>query len=602
MKALSVQSLREQYKQATLTPTELVEGLWSKLEKEDSAIWIHRIARESLLQRASDLENSSPQDLPLFGIPFAVKDNIDVAGCPTSAGCPDFTYQAEENAWVVKLLLEAGGLLIGKTNMDQFATGLVGTRSPYGVPANAFDPKFIPGGSSSGSAVALAKGLVSFSLGTDTAGSGRVPASFQNLLGFKPTRGRLSCRGIVPACRSLDCVSVFGLQTSELAIIEKVLAVHDSKDPFSRKMPGLGSPKLGDVPRVAILPPEQLEFFGDALAQDAYNESLKVLCQAGLNLEILDMSPFLEAAELLYEGPWVAERHLATHPLIEQSPESFQPETLAVIREGKKPLALDAFKAQYRLAEYRRQTESVWQKFDFLALPTTGTIYTRKDIAKDPIRLNSNLGRYTNFMNLLDLCGCAVPTAFRADGLPSGLTLMAPAFQDQAVLEWAGRVHHTAKTGAGLDRGFDPESFTPSNGADSLIELFVCGAHMNGLSLNHQLTDLGSEFARTTRTAPAYRMYLLPSSGILPERPGLVRCGETTQPVRGEIWRMPSENFGAFMTKVSYPLGISQVLLEDGSLVYGFCCDPSGTEGCEELTHHGGWRAYLENTKEVNEL
>ncbi|MEC8778142.1 MAG: amidase family protein, partial [Verrucomicrobiota bacterium] len=216
-------------------------------------------------------------------MPFAVKDNIDVAGCPTSAGCPDFTYQAEENAWVVKLLLEAGGLLIGKTNMDQFATGLVGTRSPYGVPANAFDPKFIPGGSSSGSAVALAKGLVSFSLGTDTAGSGRVPASFQNLLGFKPTRGRLSCRGIVPACRSLDCVSVFGLQTSDLVIIEKVLSVHDSRDPFSRKMPGLGSRKLREVPRVAILPPEQLEFFGDALAQDAYNESIEVLSRAGLN-------------------------------------------------------------------------------------------------------------------------------------------------------------------------------------------------------------------------------------------------------------------------------------------------------------------------------
>ena len=593
MNLLGIHQLKEQFERGTLTPTELVNQIGRKLENEDPAIWIHRISHESLLDRARDLEKSSSKGLPLYGIPFAVKDNIDVAGCPTSAGCPDFTYLAKEHAAVVKLLLDAGGLLIGKTNMDQFATGLVGTRSPYGVPGNAFDSSYIPGGSSSGSAVAVAKGLVAFSLGTDTAGSGRVPASFQNLLGFKPTRGRLSCRGVVPACRSLDCVSIFGLQVEDLSIVEKILAIPDPKDPYSRKAPEFASPQQREVPKVALLPPHQLEFFGDELAQKAYQESQEVLSKSGLELEVLDMSPFLEAARLLYGGPWVAERYLACNPLIEQSPESFQPETLEVIKGGKESLALDAFEAQYQLAEYRRQTESVWESFDFLALPTTGTIFTKEEIAKDPIGLNSKLGHYTNFMNLLDLCGCAVPTAFRKDGLPAGLTLAAPAFHDQAVLKWAGRIHQAAQTGAGLDRSFVPEPLTTVE-TDLFLDLFVCGAHMKGLPLNRQLADLGSEFLRTTDTAPTYRLYVLPSTQGLPERPGLVRCSAKTQSIRGEIWRMPERNFGAFMKKILYPLGISQVLLRDGSSVYGFCCDASGVNDCKEITGLGGWRAHLE--------
>ena len=593
MQTISITKLRNQYRKNGLTPSLLVNTLWSKMESEDPAIWIHRIPEKSLHERAAELESESIEKLPLYGIPFAVKDNMDVAECPTSAGCPDFTYLAKTHARVVELLLAAGAILIGKTNMDQFATGLVGTRSPYGVPGNSFDPDFIPGGSSSGSAVAVAKGLVSFSLGTDTAGSGRVPASFNNLLGYKPTRGLLSNRGIVPACRSLDCVSVFGLQIRDIEEVLFVLKEWDPQDSFSRKRKPLTSWSFPERPRVALLEDGQLDFFGDSMARKAYEKSVNVLAESGLCLDAEDLSPFLKAAELLYSGPWVAERHIATSPLITESPQSFLPETLKIISEGNKPSARDAFLADYKLARLRREADKIWEKFDFIALPTTGTIYTQDAISNEPIELNSKLGRYTNFMNLLDLCGCAVPTALREDGLPAGITLFAPAFRDEQVLTWSGNIHRTAKTGAGLELDFEPESFFQSKEKET-IDLFVCGSHMSGLSLNSQLTELGAEFLRTTETAPCYRMFLLPKNESLPIRPGLVRCTEETVSLPGELWRIPLSNFGAFMLKIRFPLGISQVQLKSGEKEYGFCCDSSGVENCTEITNSGGWRSYLE--------
>ena len=592
MPAITLSTLRKQYQRNELTPTILIEKLWPKLESGDPAIWIHRIAKESLLARAAELETKSTLELPLYGIPFAVKDNMDVADCPTSAGCPDFTYHAKTHARVVELLLSAGAILIGKTNMDQFATGLVGTRSPYGVPGNAFDSRFIPGGSSSGSAVALAKGLVSFSLGTDTAGSGRVPASFNNLLGYKPTRGKLSNRGIVPACQSLDCVSVFGLQVTDILDVLSVLEEWDPLDPYSRGGADLISSRLNGSPKVALLQPDQLDFFGDSNAQKAYKKSVRILAESGLDPNPADLSPFLQAAELLYDGPWVAERYLATSPLITESPQSFLPETLRIISGGNKPSAQDAFRAQYKLAGLCREAEKVWASFDFLALPTTGSIFTREEISKDPIELNSKLGRYTNFMNLLDLCGCAVPTAIREDGLPAGLTLFAPAYHDREVLQWAGEIHRTAQTGAGLELEFEPDSIDQPGFQES-IDLFVCGSHMSGLSLNGQLTELGAEFLQKVETAPHYRMFVLSPTESLPARPGLVRCSEKTESLPGELWRIPLKNFGAFMLKISYPLGISQVQLNNGDMEYGFCCDLTGVKNCKEITNHGGWRTFL---------
>ena len=592
MPAITISKLSKQYQENGLTPTTLIESLWPKLEKADPAIWIYRISKESLLDRAKKLESSSSEELPLYGIPFAVKDNMDVAGCPTSAGCPDFTYHAKTNAHVVELLLSAGAILIGKTNMDQFATGLVGTRSPYGVPGNIFNQDFIAGGSSSGSAVAVARGLVSFSLGTDTAGSGRVPASFNNLLGYKPTRGKLSNRGIIPACRTLDCVSVFGLQVWDIEKVLHVLDEWDPLDPFSKEGEEKIPRTFSDSQKVALLQEDQLEFFGDSNARKAYEKSVRVLTESGLHPVPVDLSPFLEAAELLYAGPWVAERHLATSPLIMESPQSLLPETLKIIRGGSELSARDAFQAQYKLAELRRQADKIWKNFDFLALPTTATIYTQEAISKNPIELNSNLGRYTNFMNLLDLCGCAVPTAFREDGLPSGLTLFAPAFHDHEVLRWAGEIHRTAQTGAGLELEFEPESYYQAEEMER-IDLFVCGSHMSGLPLNKQLTELGAEFLREVKTASYYRMFILPPTESLPLRPGLVRCAEETVSLPGELWRMPLKNFGAFMLKIRFPLGISQVDLQNGEMEYGFCCDPSGMGNCTEITQRGGWRSYL---------
>ncbi len=596
MPAITLSELRNQYQEKSLTPTVLIETLWPKLESADPAIWIHRISKESLLERAAELDGQSLSELPLYGIPFAVKDNMDVAGCPTSAGCPDFSYQAKTDSYVVELLVSAGAILIGKTNMDQFATGLVGTRSPYGVPGNAFDPVFIPGGSSSGSAVAVAKGLVSFSLGTDTAGSGRVPASFNNLLGFKPTRGKVSNRGIIPACRTLDCVSVFGLQVGDIAEVLSVLEEWDPLDPFSRKVEEHTPCSLSETPKVALLSDNLLDFFGDSMAQNAYEKSVEVLAKSGLDLHSVDLSPFLEAADLLYLGPWVAERYLATSPLINESPDSFLPETRRIIKGGSEPSAQEAFLAQYKLAGLRREADKIWENFDFIALPTTGTIFTREAISHDPIELNSKLGRYTNFMNLLDLCGCAVPTAFREDGLPAGLTLFAPAFQDRDVLRWAGEIHRTAATGGGLELKFEPEPLCDSKHVAS-IDLFVCGSHMSELPLNQQLTELGAEYLGEAETDPHYRMYILPPTESLPIRPGLVRCKEETVSLPGELWRMPLKNFGAFMLKIRFPLGISQVQMNNGKSEYGFCCDPSGVESSSEITHFRGWRSYLAENK-----
>ena len=593
MQVRSINALKNQYLTGGLSPSKMIHLLSDKIDNEDSSIWIHRVSKDNLHKRAAELEKVPPEELPLYGIPFAVKDNIDVAGCPTTAGCPDFSYLPDSHAQVVDLLLEAGAILMGKTNMDQFATGLVGTRSPYGIPGNSFNPDFIPGGSSSGSAVAVAKGLVSFALGTDTAGSGRVPASFNNLAGFKPTRGTISCRGIVPACKSLDCVSIFASQIQDINEVMLIAAQLDPKDPFSRKYQPDSDKKTIESPRVALMNHDQWEFFGDELARLAYEESVEVLKDAGMSTVSVDVGPFLGVAKLLYGGPWVAERYLATQTLIEKSPNSFLPETLAIIQAGKNPTALEVFQAQYQLADYKNQSIEFWEEFDFLALPTTGTIYTQEEIARDPIGLNSNLGHYTNFMNLLDLCGCAVPTSFREDGLPAGLTLYAPAYHDQQVLDWSGKIHLSAKTGAGLEKNFIPEPAKIRND-ESTLDLFVCGAHMTGLPLNHQLTELGAEFIKEVSTGPEYQMVALPPLGSLPERPGLVRVTEKTQPLPGEIWRMDSKNIGSFLKKISYPLGISQIILEDSTCEYGFCCDSAGAGDGRDITEFAGWRNYLE--------
>jgi allophanate hydrolase len=434
--SLDLARLRRSFAGRELTAAALVEDLLARLAVAgDDSVWIARHSDAGLRARAAELDRIADADpaamarLPLFGVPFAVKDNIDVAGLPTSAACPQFAYRPAATAPAVARLIDAGAILVGKTNLDQFATGLVGVRSPYGVPRNPFDARYIPGGSSSGSAVAVASGLVSFALGTDTAGSGRVPAAFNNVVGVKPTRGLISTRGVLPACRSLDCVSIFALSCEDASSVFEVCAVYDEGDPYSR--PKAASAERPRQPfRFAVPPREDLEFFGDADAPGLFAQAADALEALGGARVDVSFAPFRAAGELLYSGPWVAERLAAIEPLLRRAPEALLPVTREIIQRGAQYSAVDTFKAMYRLAQLRRESEAAFREADVLLLPTAGTTYTIAEVEADPVRLNSNLGHYTNFVNLLDLAAIALPAGFRRDGLPFGISLVAPAFTD----------------------------------------------------------------------------------------------------------------------------------------------------------------------------
>ncbi len=446
--ALDLTGLTGRYRSGDLTPAALVAGLIERIgARGDDHVWIHRRPDADLMARAKELEKVGPEGLPLYGVPFAIKDNMDVAGLPTTAGCPAYAYVPDETAPVVARLLDAGAILVGKTNLDQFATGLVGVRTPYGVPGNSFDPSYIPGGSSAGSAVAVAAGLVSFSLGTDTAGSGRVPAAFNNVVGLKPTRGLLSCRGVVPACRSLDCVSIFALTGADAAAVLGVAGAYDPGDAFSRAAPaGYSLTPIG-VPtgfQFGVPKPEQLEFFGNRDAAALFDKAVERLARLGGRKTVIDFKPFQDTARLLYDGPWVDERRAAVGDFIAANEAATHPVTRKIILEGKSYTAVDAYRAYYRLKELKRQTEPVWDDIDVLVTPTAGTIYSIAEVEADPIRLNANLGAYTNYMNLLDLAAVAVPAGLLSNGLPFGVTFAAPAYGEPQLLAIGDAAHRAA--------------------------------------------------------------------------------------------------------------------------------------------------------------
>lgn len=429
--SLDLTSLRNAYARESLRPTQLIETLHDRIAAHpDPNVWIHLLPQSAVLAQAQRLETMTREEaaaLPLFGIPFAAKDNIDLAGHPTTVACPNFAYTPARSATVVEKLMEAGALLLGKTNLDQFATGLVGVRSPYGPVSNPFDPTFISGGSSSGSAVAVASGLVSFALGTDTAGSGRVPAGYTNIVGLKPTRGLISAAGVFPACRTLDCVSLFALTVDDAATILRVCEGVDPADAYSRARPLAAQ---ADSLRYGVPRAEQLEFFGNEEYASLYAQGLALLDELGGERVEIDFAPLAAVARLLYEGPWVAERYAAVKEFFDSRPTAFLPVIRTILEQARSYSAVDAFQAQYRLEELRRDIAPLWDAIDCLALPTAGTIYTIAEVEADPLRLNSNLGRYTNFANLLDMCALALPNGFQPDGLPAGLTLLAPAFAE----------------------------------------------------------------------------------------------------------------------------------------------------------------------------
>ncbi|MSQ59878.1 MAG: allophanate hydrolase [Betaproteobacteria bacterium] len=586
--SLDLTCLREAYLSGKLRPGAVVDTVHERVnQRGGDKVWIDLVPRQQLDARAAELEGRDPATLTLYGVPFAIKDNIDLAGRPTTAACPDYAYTPATSAAVVQRLLDAGAIAIGKTNLDQFATGLVGTRSPYGAPGNVFDPRYISGGSSSGSAVAVAAGLVSFALGTDTAGSGRVPAAFNNLVGVKPTCGLLSARGVVPACRSLDCVSLFALNVFDACSVLAVAQGFDREDPFSRHDPGVPRPigqRFG-VPRAA-----ELEFFGDGEARELFERAIARLEALGGTRVEIDFRPFIETARLLYEGPWVAERWLVARELMERKPEALLPVTRKIIEKGATKSAADAFAADYRLRELKRATEPVWEQVDLLVTPTAGTIYTQEAVNADPIELNSRLGYYTNFVNLLDLCALAVPAGFRTDGLPFGITLVAPAFQDHALCELGARVQRDFALPMGATGFILPNVEFQRQPANANVRVAVCGAHMSGLPLNRELTERGGRLVRATRSAPCYRLFAL--EAFSPPRPGMLRT-QGGGAMELEVWELPASAFGGFVDSIPSPLGIGTVELEDGEKVRGFLCEHYATHGAREITQLGGWRAYL---------
>jgi allophanate hydrolase len=594
--SLDLAQLTAAYRSGKIRPGDVIATVLERISsRAGSNVWIDLVPSAQLEARAADLEKQTGENLPLYGIPFAIKDNIDLAGQPTTAACPEYSYTPEVSAHVVQRLIDAGAIAIGKTNLDQFATGLVGTRSPYGACANSFDPDYISGGSSSGSAVAVATGLVSFALGTDTAGSGRVPAAFNNIVGLKPTLGLLSTRGVVPACRSLDCVSIFGLTARDAQTVLHVAQGFDRKDPYSREQPD-DAAQFGErfsfgVPRKA-----DLEFFDDGEYEKLFGAAIVRLESLGGKRNDVDFTPFLETARLLYEGPWVAERWLVIRDLLARQPGAVHPVVRQVIENATTMSAADAFAASYRLKELRRQTETTWNDIDVMVTPTAATIYTLAQIETDPITLNSRLGYYTNFVNLLDLSGLAVPAGFRPDGLPFGITLLAPAFHESALCALGERIQRSFALPLGATDCALPHEEETQIAAQRVgnVRVAVCGAHMSGLPLNRELTDRGARLVSSGRSAPCYRFFALEE--FAPPRPGMVR-GDSGAAIELEVWEMPATRFGSFVDGIPAPLGIGTVELENGEQVHGFLCEHYATAGAREITELGSWRTYVAQRK-----
>jgi allophanate hydrolase len=580
----TIAAILQAHRAGAATPTETVARTFARIrEHADPAVFITLRPEAEAVAEARALADPS---LPLYGVQVAIKDNIDVAGLPTTAACPAFAYQPDRDAIAVERLRRAGAIVIGKTNLDQFATGLVGVRSPYGVPRNPFDPYLSPGGSSSGSAVAVAAGLVPLALGTDTAGSGRVPAGLNNIVGLKPSLGLVSNVGVVPACRSLDCVSLFALTTDDAFSALAAIAGDQS-------VGALGA--LPPVLRIGVPNAASRVFFGDTRAEAAFDTAMKLVATMGLSVIEIDFAPFLETAQLLYEGPWVAERWAAVGDFIAAHPDEVHPVTRAIIEGGAKPSAADAFRAFYRLDELRARAFAHFANVDVLMVPTAPAAYTVPEIEADPVRLNSNLGTYTNFVNLLDLAGIAVPAVLADDGTPFGVTFLAPSHQD-ALLASIGRVFHA---GAALPLGalqalMPPLAPTPPGPLPGEIAVAVVGAHLSGMPLNGELRQRNARFLETTVTAPNYRLFALPNCA--PPKPGLlgVAAGAGAA-IEVEIWALSYEAFGRFVAEVPPPLAIGTVTLADGRQVKGFLVEAQATVGADDISKLGGWRAFVAN-------
>lgn len=549
------------------------------------AVWITRAAPEAVLAaaRAVDARIAAGERLALAGVPFAVKDNIDVAGLPTTAACPAFAYAPSETAPVVQRLLDAGAILLGKTNLDQFATGLVGARSPFGACGSVYNRDYVSGGSSSGSAVAVAAGLAAFALGTDTAGSGRVPAALNHLVGFKPSKGRWSTRGLVPACRTLDCITVFAGTAAEAETVDKIIAGFDADDPYSRRAPAAPPAPFGPSFRFGVPREDQLNWLGDLQSPGLFAAAIRRLQAAGGTPVEVDIAPLRAAADLLYQGPWVAERTAAVETLLRERPAVIEPTVRAILQGGLAQTAVEAFRAEYALRALARQAEGLWEAVEVLLLPTCATTYRIAEVKAEPLALNAGLGLYTNFVNLLDMSAIAVPAGFRDNATGFGVTLIGPAWADGALLALARRYEEIA-----------PMPQTPpldTAGVETRIRLAVVGAHLAAMPLHWQLTSRDARLVRRCQTAPAYKLYAMANS--TPPKPALVHVGDGGAAIEVEVYDLDVAAFGSFVAEVPPPLAIGTVTLDDGSLVKGFVAEPRALDGAEDITRLGGWRAYI---------
>lgn len=590
---LRLDTLSAAYAAGTQTPRVLVAELLERAAQlnPEYRLFIHLLTPAELEPYLAALDDRDPAELPLYGIPFAIKDNIDLAGIPTTAACPAYAYVPERSATLVEQLVALGAVPLGKCNLDQFATGLNGTRSPYGACRNSVHPAYPSGGSSAGSALAVALGVASFALGTDTAGSGRVPAGLNNLVGLKGSKGLLSTAGVVPACQTLDCVTFFTATAAEASTLLALTARLDPRDPYSRANPQWNDASAFGRPRpFRFGVPTQLEFLGCPESPALFAAAKAQLEALGGEAVPLDLAPFLEAARLLYEGPWVAERYSVAGDLIEAEPDAVLPVIRAVLEKAPGTTAVDAFRAGYRLQALKAQCDALLAELDCVLTPTYPRPVTLAELAAEPVARNADLGYYTNFMNLLDYAAVAVPAGVMTNGLPWGVTLFGRVFTDQYLLSLAAALQEAQ--GLPLVGGALPGASLPARPArHDRAHLVVCGAHLQGLPLNGQLLARGGRRLALTRSAPHYRLHAL--AGGPPLRPGMVRVAEDGAAIEVEVWELPSSELGSFLTGIPAPLGLGKVELADGSWETGFICEPYGLAGAEDITAHGGWRAWL---------
>ncbi len=593
---LRLDALKAAYLAGSTTPRQLITALRNQAAalNPEFNLFIHLLSEAELEPYLAALDGKSPAELPLYGVPFAIKDNIDLAGIPTTAACPAFAYRPEQSATLVEQLLALGAVPLGKTNLDQFATGLNGTRSPYGACRNSVHPDYPSGGSSAGSSLAVALGVASFALGTDTAGSGRVPAALNNLVGLKASKGLLSTAGVVPACRSLDCVTYFTATASEASQLLALTAALDPRDEYSRSNPlwndgsAFGAPRPGF--RFGV--PKQLEFLGCAESPALFAASIEQLKALGGEAVEIDFAPFLEAARLLYEGPWVAERYSVAGALIEAQPDAVLPVIKAVLEKAPGTSAVQLFRAQYRLQALKAECERIMAKLDCVLTPAYPRPVTLTELQAEPVARNADLGYYTNFMNMLDYAAVAVPAGFMSNGLPWGVTLFGRAFTDQYLLSLAAALQRQQQLPLAGERSLEPGAPTAIARNDR-ARLVVCGAHLDGLPLNWQLKQRGGRLVKATHSSPDYQLHAL--AGGPPFRPGMVRVAKGGVAIAVEVWELPSSELGSFLTGIPAPLGLGKVQLADSSWESGFICEPYGLAGAVDISHFGGWKAYLQS-------